>query len=68
MGNIRDSEDRGRGKDLFEMFKGLLLELGSNPGFSLAGKKVEGGDDVGEIRDEFPVEVHKSSERPNSFD
>ena len=53
---------------MFEMFKGSLLELGPDPGFPFAGKKVEGGDDVGEIRDEFPVKVGKSGERLNPFD
>ena len=53
---------------MFEAFKGFLLELGPDPGFSFAGKKVEGGDNVGEIRDEFPVKVGKSSEQLNSFD
>ena len=47
---------------MFETFKSFLLELGPDPGFPLAGKKVEGGDDVGEIRDEFPVKVGESGE------
>ena len=53
---------------MFETFKGLLLELGPNPGFPFVGEKVEGGDDVGKIWDKFPVKVGKSSERPDSFD
>ena len=62
MGNVRDSENRGGGKDMFESFEGFLLELGPDPGFSFMGKKVKGGNDVGEIRDKFPVKVGKSSE------
>ena len=61
-GNVRDSEDGGRGKDLFETFNGFLLELGPDPGFSFMGKKVEEGNNVGDIRDEFSVKVRKSSE------
>ena len=62
MSDVRDSENRGRGKDVFEAFKGFLLELGPDPGFSFASEKVEGGDNVGEVGDEFPIEVGKSSE------
>ena len=47
---------------MLEMFKGLLLELGPNPGFPFMGEKVEGGNDVGKIRDELPVKVGKSGE------
>ena len=47
---------------MFETFKGSLLELGPNPGFPFAGKKVEGSDNVGKIWDEFPVKVGKSGE------
>ena len=47
---------------MFEVFKGFLLELGPDPRFSFVGKKVEGGDDVGEVRDKFPVKVGKFSE------
>ena len=53
---------------MLETFKSMLLELGPYPGFSLASEEVEGGDDVGEVWNEFPVEIGESSERPNSLD
>ena len=53
---------------MFEMFEGMLLELGPQPGFTLLGEQVEGDYDVGEVRDEFSVKIHKSSEQPDSLD
>ena len=53
---------------MFEMFKSTLLELCPYPGFPLASEQVKGGNDVGEIWNEFPVKVCESSERPDSFD
>ena len=53
---------------MFEMFKGVLLELGPDPGFPFASEQVKRGDNVREVWDEFPVKVCKSSERPDSFD
>ena len=47
---------------MFETFKGSLLELGPDPGFPFASEQVKGGDDVGEIWNEFPVKVCKSGE------
>ena len=47
---------------MFETFKGVLLELGPDPGFSLASEQVEGGDNVREVRDELAVKVCKSGE------
>ena len=47
---------------MFEMFKRLLLELGPHPGFPFASEQVEGGNNVGEIWNEFPVEIGKFSE------
>ena len=47
---------------MFEMFKGALLKLSPGPGFSLSSEQVEGGYNVGKIRNEFPVKVHKPSE------
>ena len=47
---------------MFEAFEHLLLELGPHPGFPFASKQVEGGNDVGEIWDEFPVEIGQSGE------
>ena len=53
---------------MFEAFECSLLELGPHPGFPFASEQVEGGNNVGEIWDEFPIEVGKSGERPNSLD
>ena len=53
---------------MFEMFKGMLLELGPDPRFSFASEQVEWSDNVREVRDELPVKVCKSGERPDSFD
>ena len=53
---------------MFEVFKRSLLELGPHPGFPFVSEQVEGGDNVGEIQDEFPVEVGESGEQPNSLD
>ena len=53
---------------MFEMFKGTLLELGPDPGFSFASEQVEESDNVREVWDELSVKVCKSGERPDSFD
>ena len=53
---------------MFEMFKGALLELGPDPGFSFASEQVEGSNNVREVQDEFPVKVCESSEQLDSFD
>ena len=42
MSNVGDLENRSRGKDVFKVFKGFLLELGPDPGFSFAGKRLRG--------------------------
>ena len=47
---------------MFESFKGLLLKLHPDPGFSFASEQVEGGNNVGEVWYEFPIKVCKSSE------
>ena len=47
---------------MFETFKGMLLELGPCPGFTFLSEQVEGGYDVGEVRDEFSVKICKTSE------
>ena len=44
------------------MFKGILLKSSPGPGFPLASEQVQGGDDVGEVRDKFFVEVCESGE------
>ena len=53
---------------MLEAFERLLLELGPHPGFPFASEQVEGGNNVGEVWDEFPVEIGKSGEWPNAFD
>ena len=50
------------------MFERLLLKSGPYPGFPLSSEQIEGRYDVRKIRDEFPVEVRKSSERLDPFD
>ena len=47
---------------MFEVFKGFLLKLGPDPGFSFVCEKVKGGDDVGKIWNKLPVEVGESGE------
>ena len=53
---------------MFEAFESILLKLSPDPGFSLMSKQVKGGDNVREIWNEFPVEVCKPGEQPDSFD
>ena len=53
---------------MLETFESTLLELGPHPGFPFASEQVEGGDDVGKVRDEFPVEICKPGKQPDSFD
>ena len=53
---------------MLEAFERLLLELGPHLGFPFVSEQVEGGDNVGEIWDEFPVEIGKSGEQSNSLD
>ena len=45
---------------MLESFKGLLLKSCPGPRFSFVSEQVKGGDDVGEIQDEFPVEICES--------
>ena len=47
---------------MFKAFEHLFLELGPYPGFTFLSEQVEGCYDVGEIQDEFPVEVCKPRE------
>ena len=47
---------------MFESFKGLMLKLCLGPRFSLASEQVEGGDNVGEVWNEFPVKACEPSE------
>ena len=53
---------------MFKTFKGMLLELGPDPGFPFASEQVKGGNNVRKVRDELPIKVCKPSERPDSFD
>ena len=53
---------------MFETFKGLLLELGPDPGFPFASEKVKGGNNVRKVQDDLPVKVCKSGEQLDSFD
>ena len=50
---------------MFETFEGLLLKSSPDPGFSLTSEQ---GDNVGEIWNEFPIEVCKPGEQPDPFD
>ena len=47
---------------MLETFKSILLKSSPDPGFSLMSEQVKGSDNVGEIWNEFPVEVHKPGE------
>ena len=53
---------------MLEAFKRMLLKLGPYPGFPFSGEQVERGYDVGEIQDEFSVEICKSCKRLDSLD
>ena len=68
MSHIRDSKDWCGREDVLEAFKSFLLESSSNPRLSFTSEQVKGGNDVGEVWDEFPVKVCKPSERPDPFD
>ena len=46
----------------------MLLEVGPSPRLIFSGKQVEGGDNVGEIRDKFAIKGCKSEERSDTFD
>ena len=47
---------------MLETFKSVLLKSSPDPGFSFMGEQVKEGDNVGEVWNEFPVEVCKPSE------
>ena len=51
-----------------EGVKCLLLEGCPSPWLVLSSEEVEGGDDMGEIGNEFVIEIGKSKERKNAFD
>ena len=61
-GNIRDKEYGGAGENLLELVKGVLLKRCPVPWFSFPSEEVQGSNDVGESRDEFPVEISEASE------
>ena len=44
---------------MFEAFEGMLLLVGPDPGFTFLSEQVEGGNNVGKVWDELPVEVCK---------
>ena len=66
--NVGDAQDRGRGEDLFQSGEGSLLRFHPGPGVIFAGKKDNGGNDVGKVRDKFLVEVRKPEERTDALD
>ena len=45
-----------------------MLGFRPGPGVIFAGKKDDGGDDIGKIRDKFSIEVRKAQERTDAFD
>ena len=53
---------------MLEMLESTLLELGPYPRLSFMSEQVKGGNNVGEVWDEFSVEVCKYGEQSNSFD
>lgn len=62
MRDVRNLEHRGRRKHLLESFEGVLLELSPDLRFILLSKKVERSNNVGEVEEEFLVEVGKTDE------
>ena len=67
MSDVGNLEYGGRGKDAFQFIESGLLKGGPLPRFSLLGEKIQWGDNVREVRNEFPVEVHESHEGSDSF-
>ena len=65
---VWNEENRGGGEDLTKVVKGTLLKSSPNPRLVLFGKEHKGGDDVGVIRDELPIEICKAKEGMDSFD
>ena len=59
MGHIWNLKNRGRGEDVLESFKVLLLKLCPDPMFSFLNEQVEGSDNIGKVWDELPVNVCK---------
>ena len=53
---------------MLEAFKCTLLKLGPYPGFPFSGEQIERGYNVGEIQDEFPVEICEPYKRSDSLD
>ena len=53
---------------MFELLKGFLLKQYPGPGFPFLSEQVKGGDNIGEIWNEFPVEVCEPSEGSHSCD
>ena len=47
---------------MLETFKSFLLKSSPDPGFPFSSEQVKGGNDVGEIWNEFPVKVCKPGE------
>ena len=47
---------------MFEVFKGFLLESSPDPRFPFTSEQIKGGDNVGEVWDEFSVKVCKPGE------
>ena len=68
MSDVWDSKDWCRGENVLETFEGFLLKSSPDPGFPFMSEQVKGGDNIGEIWNEFLVEVCKSSEQPDSLD
>ena len=66
--DVWNGENRGKGEDLMKVVKGALLEGSPNPRLVLFGKEHKRIDDVGVIRDEFPIEICEAKEGTDSFD
>ena len=67
MCDVGDLKYWGEGENSFQLVESGLLEGGPLPGLTFLGKEVQQCNNVGEIGDEFPMKIHKSSERSYSF-
>ena len=60
MSNVQDAKDRSGGKGIAKGVEGSLLEWGPIPWLVLSSEKVEGSDNMREIRDKFAIEICES--------
>ena len=58
-GDVWDAQDWSRGKGSVKGVKGFLLEWGPIPRLVFLDEKVERGNNMGEVGDEFAIEICK---------